>query len=144
MNYYFAYGMNTNLESMSIRCPDSQVVGPAVLADYTLEFSYHCNIRKQENSNVSGLLWTISDQDLRSLDMTEGFPHYYNRITVPVYVNDVVYYSWVYVMNGDADTEPPSTGYWNLVLQGYRQNGLNQQQLYNALIESQGQLINET
>ena len=33
---YFAYGSNINLRQMAVRCPDAQVVEPAVLENYEL------------------------------------------------------------------------------------------------------------
>ena len=35
---YFAYGSNINLEQMVYRCPDAEVVGPAMLENYELLF----------------------------------------------------------------------------------------------------------
>ena len=33
---YFAYGMNTNLNAMSYRCPDAILIGKAVIAEQKL------------------------------------------------------------------------------------------------------------
>jgi len=141
---YFGYGMNTNTDSMRARCPDARCCGVATLPGYHLEFAVHCNVVVDYNSVVQGLLWDISDSDLCSLDLTEGYPSYYNRILLPVISQDtgLRQEAWVYVMTDETIPSPPGLGYWNLVMAGYIENNINTQQLHNALVESHMQPIN--
>jgi gamma-glutamylcyclotransferase (GGCT)/AIG2-like uncharacterized protein YtfP len=135
-HYYFAYGMNTHLGQMAQRCPTAEVVGVAELQDYALEFSCHCNVVPAPGSSVPGLLWTITDQDLEALDWTEGYPNYYDRVRVPVVIDELALNAVVYFMPGKTQPCPPGRGYLDLVRTGYAQNKINQTQLEQALNKS--------
>jgi gamma-glutamylcyclotransferase (GGCT)/AIG2-like uncharacterized protein YtfP len=135
-HYYFAYGMNTHLGQMAQRCPTAEVVGVAELQDYALEFSCHCNVVPAPGSSVPGLLWTITDQDLEALDWTEGYPNYYDRVQVPVLIDELPLNAVVYFMPGKTQPCPPGRGYLDLVRTGYAQNKINQTQLDLALNKS--------
>jgi gamma-glutamylcyclotransferase (GGCT)/AIG2-like uncharacterized protein YtfP len=135
-HWYFAYGMNTHLDQMARRCPGAEVVGLAELQNHALEFAYHCNVTPVPGSSVPGLLWTITDQDLKALDWAEGYPTYYDRVQVPVTVNGIVLNAVVYVMTGKTQPCPPGQGYLDLVRMGYAQNKINQTQLDLALNKS--------
>jgi gamma-glutamylcyclotransferase (GGCT)/AIG2-like uncharacterized protein YtfP len=133
---YFAYGMNTNLESMRNRCPDAECLGPAELLDYELEFAHHCNVLPKPDSHVPGLLWSITERDLDSLDLTEGYPYYYTRLGAVVKHCDQRRLVIVYSMTGKTHPSPPTESYWNLVQQGYQENGISQRALKRALNNS--------
>jgi hypothetical protein len=111
-------------------------VGVAELVDYELEFAYHCNIKPALGSSVPGLLWTITDQDLEALDWTEGYPAYYDRVQVPVLIDELPLNAVVYFMPGKTQPCPPGRGYLDLVRTGYAQNKINQTQLDLALNKS--------
>ena len=80
---YFAYGSNINLEQMAVRCPAAQVVGPAVLDGYELLFRGNrrgtgvATIEPLAGSQVHGLLWMLTPECERSLDVYEGYPSLY-------------------------------------------------------------------
>ena len=130
---YFAYGMNTNLESMKTRCPDAECLGPAELSDYGLEFAHHCNVKPALGGRVPGLLWQISERDLDSLDITEGYPYYYTRLGAVVEHAGESKLAIVYTMTGETVPAPPTEYYWNLVQTGYQQNAISQRELDRAL-----------
>lgn len=79
---YFAYGSNINLEQMDYRCPDATVVGPVVLENYELLFRRggFATIAPKEGGRVHGLLWSITPECERSLDLYEGYPRFYDII----------------------------------------------------------------
>ena len=128
--------MNTHLGQMAQRCPTAEVVGVAELQDYALEFAYHCNVVPAPGSSVPGLLWTITDQDLVNLDWAEGYPTYYDRVQVPVLIDELALNAVVYFMPGKTQPCPPGRGYLDLVRTGYAQNKINQTQLDQALNKS--------
>ena len=64
----FAYGMNTNIGGMKIRCPRSKSIGAAVLSNFRFRFAYHADIVPCGGSIVHGVLWEITDQCLDRLD----------------------------------------------------------------------------
>jgi hypothetical protein len=133
---YFAYGMNTNLDSMQARCPTAVNLGPALLLDHDLEFARHCNVKPCAESTVPGLLWEITDSDLASLDFTEGYPYYYNRLGASVLHRGETKLAIVYTMTGETETAPPTDYYRELVISGYRGNNISQRALKRALNNS--------
>ena len=90
MKYYFAYGSNLDVEQMKIRCPDSELVGESVLNGYKLAFTAEskmwgggvADIVVNNGSEVWGVLYKISDNDLTNLDRYESVPDLYNRINL--------------------------------------------------------------
>jgi len=132
---YFAYGANTNLAAMHFRCPAARSLGAGNVDDFVLEFRLHADIVEREGASVGGVLWSITPQDERALDSFEGFPSYYVKRTVTVRTARGLAQAFVYVM---ADTVErglarPSADYWNLLRDGYRQNGVDDLQLHLAL-----------
>ena len=71
---YFAYGSNLWLDQMHRRCPDSSVVGIAILASYRWIISTrgYANVLKSTSHEVYGVLYTISESDEERLDAYEG------------------------------------------------------------------------
>jgi len=51
--YYIAYGSNTLEEQMKRRCPDSAVVGTAVLAGFELEFRGAATVVPEQGSRTN-------------------------------------------------------------------------------------------
>ena len=135
---YFAYGMNTNVGGMAVRCPKAVSHGRAILLDYTFRFSGPADVVPTEGSYVDGVLWTITDECLRSLDALEGFPYYYNRKHLRVMHQGKVCKALTYFMNPGYPDDYPSQGYFNMVEEGYREHGVPVDQLYNALEASYG------
>jgi len=133
---YFAYGMNTNLDSMTQRCPEAEGLGPAELVDYELEFAHHCNVKYKAGTRVPGLLWSITERDLDSLDITEGYPYYYTRLGAVVEHAGETKLAIVYTMTGATEPASPTEHYWNLVQTGYQENQISQRELIRALNNS--------
>lgn len=133
-NYlYFAYGMNTNVDSMSRRCPTALDLGPATLPNYQYRFSHHADVVPLFTSVVRGVLWDITKDDLDSLDRLEGYPDYYERKTVLVEHRGVLKEALVYYMTGDRTISPPGQGYLNMVLDGFEEHGVDTAQILEAL-----------
>ena len=130
---YFAYGSNTCLEQMGQRCPQAVNLGPAVLPGFRLTFRGHADVELDRRYDCTGLLWQVDDYDLESLDMYEGFPNYYLRQRVFVYdYRDQEQVAWVYVMAEQEYESAPSTGYYQVCMDGYNQNRLETLQLTEA------------
>ncbi len=132
-HYYFAYGMNTNLDSMSNRCPAAELLGPARLDGYRFVFRRHADVELSYNDSVDGVLWSIDDDDLDSLDVLEGFPNYYIRSRAWVEHNDRWYIAWVYQMQDQSYLCEPSPSYVEMCLEGYSQNNVNNRQILDLL-----------
>lgn len=130
---YFAYGMNTNLDEMARRCPGSKNLGLAWLNDYELCFRTHCDIEHKPGSRMCGVLWDINLDNLRSLDILEGYPHYYTRFNVRVKQGKIWHNALVYQMNNQHWLSSPSQGYLDCVREGYIGNDMPLTQIDNAL-----------
>lgn len=138
--YYVAYGSNMNLKQMQRRCPKSRVVCNGVLIGWKLVFNIHADIIYTGNKEdkVPVVLWDISENDWKSLDIYEGFPKYYIKKNVKVTIeNGYIIDAVVYVM---ADNRKgialPFRNYFETILTGYKENGINTDTLYAALTYS--------
>ena len=141
---YFAYGMNTNQEEMSYRCPDARAIGKAILSGYRLEFKSFATIVPSPKETVEGVLWTITDTDESALDMLEGYPEFYDKKIVSVEHDNQSYIAMTYIMGPREHGYAPSSGYYSMVSEGYQSFGLSQQQLLDAKNRSiQGIVIYE-
>jgi gamma-glutamylcyclotransferase len=129
---YFAYGMNTNRDEMSYRCPRAVPIGKAILSGYRLEFKSFATIVPNPKESVEGVLWTITDTDESALDMLEGYPEFYDKKTVSVEHDNQSYIAMTYIMGPREQGYAPSDGYYSMVSEGYQSFGLSQQQLLDA------------
>ena len=151
---YFAYGSNINLEQMSHRCPDSAVVGPVTLDGYELLFRGNtrgngvATIAPKEGSTVHGLLWNITPQSERSLDLYEGFPHLYGKQTVTV--QDKAGHKFqvmAYIMTENSRWQQPtmpSSYYFEGIWRGFEQNGLPTESLTQAWMHAAEEVDQQT
>ena len=128
---YFAYGMNTNVEQMTVRCPTAVPMGKAILPDYRLEFKSYATIVPSPGDTVEGVLWTITPADEVSLDLLEGYPEFYSKKHVTVR-QGIDYIAMTYIMNPREHGHAPSEGYYSMVSEGYQRFGLSQHQLLEA------------
>ena len=133
---YFAYGMNTNLDEMARRCPTAQCLGPAYIKDHRLVFRTHADVESAAGEQCWGVLWEISQTDLKALDLLEGFPYYYGRKTVMIHKQDHFVAGLVYYMNDQTSEQEPSLGYYQTVWEGYQQNDVPTDQLkFSSAVE---------
>jgi gamma-glutamylcyclotransferase len=129
---YFAYGMNTNIDEMSYRCPSAISMDKAILHGYRLEFKNYATIVPSPTDSVEGVLWTITESDESALDMLEGYPEFYQKISVAVTQNDIKHIAMTYIMTPREQGHAPSDSYYSMVSEGYQQFGLSQRQLLEA------------
>lgn len=132
---YIAYGSNINLEQMAFRCPHSKVVGTSEIKNFELEFRGVATIVPKENARVPVLIWELDDRDLPTLNRYEGYPRLYRQEEMPFELNGHSYKGMAYLMNREG-ISPPSHQYYNTILQGYRENGLDESFLQTALENS--------
>ena len=132
---YIAYGSNINLEQMAYRCPHSKVMGTSEIKDHELEFRGVATIVPKENTSVPVLIWELDERDLPTLNRYEGWPRLYRQEIMPFELNGHFYKGMAYLMNR-GEISPPSQQYYNTILQGYRENGLDESFLQKALENS--------
>ncbi|MCM1362571.1 MAG: gamma-glutamylcyclotransferase [Clostridiales bacterium] len=132
---YIAYGSNINLEQMKYRCPHSKVVGTSEIKDYELEFRGVATIVPNKGATVLVLIWELDERDFLVLNRYEGWPRLYRQETMFFELNGREVEGMAYLMNY-GELSPPSPQYYNTILQGYRENGLDEKYLQTALENS--------
>ena len=132
---YIAYGSNINLEQMKYRCPHSRVVGTSEIKGYELEFRSVATIVPKKGATVPVLIWELDDRDLPILNRYEGWPRLYRQEKMPFEMDGKSYEGMAYLMNRGT-ISPPSHQYYNTILQGYRENGLDESYLETAFENS--------
>ncbi len=133
---YVAYGSNLNLNQMAFRCPKAKVVGKGVLKDYQLTFRHVATIEPLEDAETPVGVWEITPRDEMALDIYEGYPRLYRKETVDVVMHDgTVKQAMVYIMN-DGYAGMPSDCYYNTILKGYRDIGLDEKYLEGAIADT--------
>lgn len=138
VRYYFAYGMNTNIGEMSYRCPDAVCVGPAKIKNYRLAFRTHADIERADGEVICGVLWRITDKCEQSLDMLEGYPYYYDKQEFIVELdrprtNQTHFVAMAYQMFNQNGYSLPGQRYLDCLLEGYKDNNVDNTQIYTAL-----------
>ena len=132
-HYYFAYGVNTNIDSMSLRCPTAKLIGNAWIDGYAFCWRGHADIELNTDAYTLGVLWEISDDDMYALDRFEGMPRHYTRQRVIISTSGRNYNGWAYIMVNQTAEHIPDDAYRDTVFEGYRQNDLSCQQLVDGL-----------
>lgn len=130
---YAAYGMNTNLNEMSHRCPTAVCLGPAQIKNHEFVFRTHADVQYKQNAKCDIVLWEIDDTCLKALDSLEGYPYYYTRFNVKVKFGKRTVNALVYQMNDQSYVQEPSRGYLDMVREGYQQNGVPTDQIDHAI-----------
>lgn len=121
---YFAYGSNMDVAQMKERCPESRLIGKASLAGYRLTFDKGspswgggvADIVKDGNSQVWGLIYEVSEEDLKALDRYEGHPNFYRRVEITI--NDAQgkkQKAIAYEVVSKESFIPPSPRYLNII-----------------------------
>ena len=116
---YLAYGMNMNRDAMAARCPKATPLGGFYLPDHRLLFRGVADFTHDTDMVLPVVLWEITHDYLRALDRLEGYPTLYDRRKING--------DWfIYDMNGEkGKLGTPSSGYYDMIEQGYKEFGLD-------------------
>ncbi len=127
--YYFAYGSNLNKKQMLERCPDSKPMFIVTLHNYKLVFvgwsrqwrGGVANIKPFRGERVLGAIYEVSEQCLKRLDRSEGYPNVYDRFKVTVFDEDgEPIEAMTYIKAVQSEETQPSKEYLAVVQQGYK------------------------
>jgi len=134
---YWCYGSNLNVAHMAHRCPKAKVVGPLILEDGALVFRGVADVVTREGSIIPGGLWRITPECEAKLDQYEGvagrlYLKRYLELKVGKKREDCLFYQ----MAMRRGVQPPSEGYFNTIVQGYKDFDLDLVYLNRALEES--------
>ena len=142
MTLYFAYGSNLNKGQMSRRCPAAKPLCGYVLEDWRLVFRGVADIEPAPGQNVQGGIWEITDTCEAALDRYEGISpgktvgmYYKHYIPVEVTRNGsrVVEDMLVYLMTDTERLRMPGRSYYESIVDGFRDFGLDESALPYAL-----------
>lgn len=136
---YFAYGSNMDPVQMRQRCPESAVVGTAVLNGHALCFprlsdARQCGVASYEphpRHDLWGVVYRMSAGDFVRLDDHEGYllgraleQNAYNRIEVSVQLNATPTPVQTYLAIRQDGVHLPSLAYLKHLRDGARHHGL--------------------
>ncbi|MDO9177183.1 MAG: gamma-glutamylcyclotransferase family protein [Agitococcus sp.] len=73
MKHYFAYGANIDIDKMFDRCPHAKFIEVGEIKGYRFIINTRgvASIVPDSTSSVSGIIWTITDEDEAFLDHFE-------------------------------------------------------------------------
>ena len=152
MPLYFAYGSNLDVAQMETRCDDPQLLGIAFLPHHRFVFAGTSpnrenmgvgSMRTAPNQQLAGVIWSISDADLKALDAREGFPTRYERERMAVVdLKGQSHEAYVYFKKEDVPLNPPCQAYLLQVLQAYEYHGFDPEIVHRANVEAKAALHN--
>jgi len=132
--FYFAYGSNMERHHMKRRCRSAKFVASATLRDYELNFTGTssmwgggvADLNPAKGKVVEGVLWEITEADLKGLDAYEGYPKVYVRRNVEVETPDGrKMEAFAYFMARPGLYKAPSRRYLRLLVSGAEEHGLS-------------------
>lgn len=129
---YFAYGSNLHLEQMGRRCPNAIPMQRYRLKGYRLVFRGVADVVTCPKKSVQGALYVITEHCEAALDRYEGFPHLYTKkfIQDPE-LGTIMFYQ----MTSRHYIAPPTHGYFQIIVEGYKNWGIKSTALDAALPE---------
>ena len=133
MKYYLAYGSNLNKEQMQKRCPGAVPVGTMTLKGFELIFKGPLTIEKKNGGRVPLGIWQVNEEHEKSLDRYEGFPRFYYKKEVIIPGDKTAF---IYIMDERLGVKGTSRHYYDVCAQGYKDFGLDEKYLKDALKKS--------
>jgi gamma-glutamylcyclotransferase (GGCT)/AIG2-like uncharacterized protein YtfP len=117
---------------MKRRCRDSVFLKKLYLKNFRLTFrsKYRvADIEPKKNSIVRGALFKISKSDEKKLDVYEDYPILYKKYYFTYYGKKIM----TYTMTKKTPFTFPTERYLNIVKRGYKDCGLDKNELITAL-----------
>lgn len=136
---YFAYGSNMNPEQMKKSCPNATAKGIAKLDNHKLTFPRLssnwgggiASVDPKKGSEVWGVLYEVSEDEMRQLDESEGYlgpenaKNVYERVGAVAVVHfGALVQAVLYEIAYNRGSFPPSRKYLDTILAGARAHGL--------------------
>lgn len=129
--YYIAYGSNLNLSQMCFRCPTAEVRGTTLLKGWELLFKgsgtgSYLTIERRDGGEVPAVVWEVTAEDEKALDLYEGYPSFYYKQTIKARCKDIrtgrvrTVTAFAYIMDEERSIGIPSNAYMRTCLEGYK------------------------
>lgn len=131
---YFAYGSNMKTKRLENRVGEVNAIGWAIIKNYCLKFnklgtdgSGKANIEPKEDSFVEGVLFDLTEEQLKKLDRYEGVNDDYIRCTMDVIRFDNKEVAGVYIGNQNTlrGRLKPNCEYLQYLIDGANEHGLS-------------------
>lgn len=125
---YFAFGLNMHPGDMAGRCPNSVLLGTAVLPGHRFVINRLgvATVVPQAGARVEGALWQLAPGDERTLDRFEQVAaRQYRKVLRPVRSADGQTRRCLVYAAADARPGRPSRHYMKTVLEAARHLGLS-------------------
>ena len=120
---YFAYGSNISMKQMGQRCPQAIPMFKATLYNARMEFRTFANVayEQKKRSWVKGVVYEVTKDDIKALDIYEGYPRFYKKVRCIVEGPCQKFHeAFMYVMQPDVrELELPSQKYLDVISEGY-------------------------
>ena len=144
---YIAYGSNMDICRMDKRCSDFEFFGIGYIYNYRLTFQqsvsgFYANLisnksKKKKFEYTSVVLYLISEEDEKSLDMYEGYPQAYKKTELEVELEDGSKVKGLaYVLPSNKSYGVPTIKYYRLIENAYKIFGFDLNILKEALVFS--------
>lgn len=138
---YIAYGSNLHIDKMAKRCPSAKIVGTSEIKDYKLTFRGEgkrsfATVEPCIGDSVPILVWQITADDEKELDIYEEWPDLYRKEMIEVVVDEKTIDAMIYIMNEGKPLNQPSHEYYSTILEGYKSAGFNVEYLDRAVDKS--------
>lgn len=137
--YFLAYGANTNLGLMGQNCHGAKLLGLAEISGFQPVFRRgFLTLAEDADKKMTAAVWQVEHKHIRALDKFEEYPDLYDRKSLPMLLDDGTTKAngWIYIMNPDIETIlQPESYYIDIVRTGYKQCGISEKQLVNAVEE---------
>ena len=126
----FSYGINLNIDEVSLRLPGFKGFDIATLSGWQMTWdktygrgdSTFCNVHQKRGAEVFGVILYVGEKELKALDRFEGYPEHYQREMVVVKqrtdYGSIERKAWVYTSKHRDPDGAPSWRYCTGVMEG--------------------------
>lgn len=134
---YIAFGSNLSKKQMRARCPTARALGKFMLTSAQLVFRGVADLEFVKGAQTPCGLYSLNEADERALDRYEGVSTgaYFKSEQITLNYAGRKRKALIYLMNSDA-IYPPSQEYVDRIRKGYKDFGLEEKYLEDAIKRS--------
>lgn len=135
---YISFGSNLCKRRMRMRCPTARPVGKFLLTSARLTFRGVADLEYIPGEVTPCGLWSINQADEKALDRYEGvgLGRYMKSEDIKIDYAGRERTALIYLMNDSEEVYPPSQHYVDLIRKGYKDFGLDERYLNEAVARS--------